>query len=170
MERIKKGYSELISAGLSRIPGPILTRLGHIDFFTGTSPIFAGLFDYKETDDGRSYKETWCVCYPHHLSKLPKALRKTTVVLPNLIPDYPLRLRPLIVVHEIGHILDELLGFRWILSPVTKYARTDREEAFAEAFTLWVAPEYAEFYKILHPLKAETRYIFGRFLTQGDAE
>ncbi len=40
-----------------------------------------------------------------------------------------------VVIHELGHVLDESLGFRQIVNPVTEYAKINRREAFAEAFT-----------------------------------
>ena len=46
-------------------------------------------------------------------------------------------------MHEYGHALDEIDGFDWYATPCTEYARTDRFEAFAEAFTKWVFPQYS---------------------------
>lgn len=47
------------------------------------------------------------------------------------------------VVHELGHALDDVLGEKWAAKPVSNYGRVDRFEAFAEAFTAWVGlPSY----------------------------
>lgn len=49
-----------------------------------------------------------------------------------------------VLVHELGHVLDETLGFTTHADPVSWYARGDRQEAFAEAFTAWLIPGYAD--------------------------
>ena len=50
-----------------------------------------------------------------------------------------------VIIHELGHVLDEVLGLDHTAQPVTEYATTNRGEAFAEAFTAWIKPnEYAE--------------------------
>lgn len=160
MERVKDKYPSLISAGLSLIPTPILKRLGYLDFFTGSDPIYAGLFNYEESDDGRSYRQEWCVAYPHHLTMQPKNKRKTTIVLADLLPEHPKKLHPFLIVHEVGHVLDYLLDFRFDFEAVTKYAQTNRMEAFADAFTLWVSPQYEEFYRVKRPVDDYMKYVF----------
>lgn len=64
---------------------------------------------------------------------VPRDRRVTTVVLPtNEAFD------PEVIVHELGHVLHEQLRFEPHAAAVTPYAKTDRWEAFAEAFRLWV--------------------------------
>jgi len=146
MERIAKGYSELIGAAFDVIPDKIGDRIRYVRFLTGVDPIYAGLFDDELTDDGRSYRNTACVAYPYH-QRIDKSLRHTTVVLPSLIPlAY--------VVHELGHVLDESLGFSHIAEPVTEYAKVDRMEAFAEAFTSWLFWGYGK------EVDKSTEYLF----------
>ena len=116
------------------IPKTILSRL-HFDYFIGCDPVYAGLFNDEKTKDGRSYHITACVAYPYH-QLVSKNLRKTTIVIPTSLP-------PVNIVHEIGHVLDEYLGFNHDAVPVTEYAKVDRAEAFAEAFTAWLYWGYA---------------------------
>jgi hypothetical protein len=47
-------------------------------------------------------------------------------------------------VHELGHVLDESLGFTVAAEPVTWYTRDNRAEAFAKAFASWLIPGYAD--------------------------
>jgi len=141
-------YSELISVSFDLLPSGIANKLSGTHFFTGTDPVFAGLFDYSETSDGRSYQDVWCVAYPEHLTMLSKIRRQTTVIMPALNKGRPLWTLPMIVIHELGHILDEILGFSHIAEPITEYAKVDRAEAFAEAFTVWLNPAYSLYYKV----------------------
>ncbi|GAH23462.1 unnamed protein product, partial [marine sediment metagenome] len=80
------------------------------------------------------YRTGGSVSYVHNQTVYDK---HTTVVLPQLLPiDYP--------IHELGHVLDGILGWRHVAIPVTKYAETNDLEAFAEAFTSWLIPGYAD--------------------------
>ncbi|OPZ79723.1 MAG: hypothetical protein BWY79_00273 [Actinobacteria bacterium ADurb.Bin444] len=142
-------FSSLIQAGLRLIPSVVADQLRHVHFFTGTDPIYAGLFTDEDTGDGRSYRDTWCHCSPHHLARLPKALRQTTIVMPSIQRGYPEEVLPALVVHELGHALDDVLGWRHTPAPLTRYAKTNRCEAFADAFTLWCWPRYQDFYPII---------------------
>jgi len=58
------------------------------------------------------------------------------------------------VVHELGHVLDEVLNFEWIAAPITKYAESNRCEAFAEAFVGYLY-RYGN-----HPLDEATLALF----------
>lgn len=148
MERITGyGYSELIGKAFEILPQGIADKLRYVHFLTGVDPIYAGLLIGDNTGDGRSSRNTWCVCYPDEI-RLAKHRRQTTIVLPTLNLDYPFELNPYLVVHELGHVLDEILGFEHIIPPVTKYAEVNRYEAFAEAFTLWLCPEYWRWYPV----------------------
>lgn len=124
-------YCRPIERALEIVPPAIRARLAGVHFLTGTDPIAAGLHGYRETRDGRSYLDVAHVVYPFHQGHLPADRRRTTVVLPYPDPH------PASVVHELGHALHEALGFEHDADPVTEYARTNRFEAFAEAFTTW---------------------------------
>ena len=113
------------------MPAGIRDRVGYADFFCGASPVFAGLHNYVDADDGRPYSQTAHALFIMHQWLLPRTLRVPTVVLPNLV-------EPETVVHELGHILHEALAFEPAATPVTEYAKTNRWEAFAEAFTAWL--------------------------------
>lgn len=89
-------------------------------------PIFAGLHNNETTNDGRSYRGTMHVCYPHHILG-PADRRRTTIVIPECRPLYN-------VVHEFGHVLHYQHRLDFAPNPVSDYARTDKYEAFAEAF------------------------------------
>lgn len=101
-------------------------------------PVFAGLHDYETTFDGRSYHDTMHVCYPFNISG-PASRRRTTIVIPHGATLYGM-------VHEFGHILDGLHDFGFTAKPVSEYAKSDRHEAFAEAFAyrIWFGLEDEE--------------------------
>ena len=162
MERLADfKYSELISTAFDKLPLGIASKLRYTHFFTGTSPIYAGLFDYTEASFGRSYHTVWSVACLHHQMGLPKKLRQTTIVMLKFsLKGYPMRLLPMLVVHELGHVLDELLDWSHIALPITRYAKSNRGEAFAEAFTLWLNPEYAEYYQVYHSVDERTLSLF----------
>jgi hypothetical protein len=127
--------AEPVGHALSLIPAGIRARLAHIQFVAGSDPIFAGIHRYATTNDGRSYGDTAHAVYPCHMTHLPRDRRVSTVVVP--VPQ-----EPWIVVHEIGHILDEAISFdHHDVQPVTEYAGTNGWEAFAEAFTAWLCPD-----------------------------
>lgn len=129
-------WREPIGRALDLI-GPTLTaHIGPVRWFT-SDPIFAGLHRYSTTTDDRSYRVTGHCCYPHHFAHRPAIDRVTTIVLP--VPPSVAT-----VVHELGHALDHRLGFGHDAAPVTWYARTDRREAFAEAFTAAVVAGYGD--------------------------
>jgi hypothetical protein len=125
------GYSELIEAAYRLVPRR-LHDLIRPHFLTGVDPVFAGLHGYQRASYGRSYRSIPHVAYGWH-QRLLAAQRHTTVVLPSLA-------RVSIVVHELGHVLHERLGFEPEPEPVTWYGQTDTGEAFAEAFAAWALP------------------------------
>jgi len=152
MERlVSYRYSEGISYAINLLPIAIANKLSHVHFFTGTDPVFAGLHNYIETDDKRSYRNTAHVSYPWNAINKRE---RTTVVLP-LLEDA----LPYVVIHELGHCLDEILEFKHIALPVNEYAKTNRLEAFAEAFAaqyFWLGHEAED---IFQSDKA-TQYLF----------
>lgn len=124
------GWREAIDVAHSVIGRRIMSRLGHVQYVCGVDPLFAGLHAYDV-----SYRDTAHCCYPHHLDG-PADRRVTTVVMPNRVGPWTAH----IIVHELGHALDQTIGFGHTATPVTEYAKTNRQEAFAEAFTSWRWP------------------------------
>ena len=132
---VSNAYLPSIQRALE-LTGRLGQRLCFVDWFTGTDPVWAGLHSYDLTDDRRSYRTESHTVYPYH-QRIAVTLRSPTIVLPK--PR-----RPAVLVHELGHILDFLLGFDHQANPLTAYAGRDRFEAFAEAFTAWCIPGYTE--------------------------
>ena len=114
---------------VSALPELLRERLAHVDFFAGSDPVFAGLHGFRDASLGRSYREVAHFCYPEHVGG-----GNPTVVSPS--PEHPV-----VVVHELGHALHELFRDAPIPPPVSTYAGQNAQEAFAEAFTVMVAPE-----------------------------
>lgn len=119
------------------IPPRILDLMGPYDYFCNADPVFAGLHTFEDASYGRSYRNTAHVIYPNHQKHRPRAERLTTVILHDgNDPD--------VVVHELGHVLHRRLKYVRVTKAVSWYAEGDRYEAFAEAFTSWVVPGYAQ--------------------------
>ena len=153
MERITKSiYAEAIGAAFDLLPPSVEARLRYIHFFTG-DPIYAGLHTYESIGDGRSYHNTAHACLAT-LGCFVDSRERTTIVLPTLDAATPRT-----VIHELGHCLDEVLGFEHIALPINAYAKTNRQEAFAEAFVaqyFWLGTKAED---IFQSDKA-TRYLF----------
>jgi hypothetical protein len=141
MERITShAYVPAIERAFQLIPEGLHRWLG-CEFLVGADPVFVGLHRFVGASYGRGYDETAHVAYPEHqLDTIPKSRRIQTVVIPTLENSTPDTL-----VHELGHV------FHWNLdhcetetTPVSWYAETNSMESFAEAFTAWVIPGYAE--------------------------
>ena len=64
------------------------------------------------------------------------------------------------VVHELGHALHALIDHDLEVEPVTEYGMVNKYEAFADAFTFWVWPQYQEFYPILRQIDEHTQSFF----------
>ena len=121
---------------LDWLPQSLARRLGFVHFFMG-DPVFAGLHEFEVADDGGSYRTVAQYVSEPCQSHRPRSARRATIVLP-----FGPR-RTATVVHELGHALDEVLGYEWLAKPVSDYGRVDPFEAFAEAFTAWVGlPSY----------------------------
>ena len=131
-------FVEPMAQALAILPPRIRAMLDDTPILTGVNPVFAGLHRDGDTDDGRSYSDTAHVVYPFHQEHRPAASRETTVVLPSLYGKGGDWRDVRTVVHELGHVLDERLGFTETVPAVNDYALTNRREAFAEAFTTWV--------------------------------
>jgi hypothetical protein len=64
--------------------------------------------------------------------------RVTTVVMPTATGNHWQTVAT--IIHEYGHALHEVVGFKYKAHPVSWYAETNNQEAFAEAFTSWCWP------------------------------
>lgn len=134
-----ESHGEAIAHALDLIPPAIRQRIEGARLVTGVDPVFAGVHGYHTTSDGRSYRDTACALYPWHQLHRPADDRCPTVVLPDSVFDGA---EIHTIVHEHGHILHWTLGLEHRATPITPYARTNHHEAFAEAFTAWVCPDY----------------------------
>jgi hypothetical protein len=131
MQRILKRAP--IAEALALLPLGIRRRVEHADWLVGVDPVFAGLHSYTDASYGRSHRDTAHVAYPYHQNTSVRGA--TTVVIPG-------ERSLLTFVHELGHVLDQAIDFeRHVPDVVSWYAGTDSAEAFAEAFTLWIAPD-----------------------------
>lgn len=129
-------FSEVIGEALDRFPSGMRHRLSHVQFLCGVDPGFAGFHDYTIAGDGRLYDSVAHCVYPYHITR-PASERVTTIVLPTMVP-------PITVVHELAHALHETIDFEYHPNPVSKYAHTNRYEAFAEALTTHLHYGYAD--------------------------
>lgn len=137
MRRVRgPGFGALLEAGLALVPERVLP-LVECEWFLGADPLLAGLHTYTDANYGRSYSDVAHTVYEHHQPQVSRARRAVTVVMPHLCV-------PSTVVHELGHVLHERLGFEARPAPTSWYARTNRYEAFAEAWTSWLVPGYGD--------------------------
>ena len=137
MRRHRTSYlAEAFSMALGLLPGDLRRRLENVSLFEG-DPVFAGLHHFQEASFGRSYRDTAHVAYPFHQPHLPADRRETTLVFPEARSRDPWSAVGTLV-HELGHVLDEQTGFSLAVPGVTEYGETDRYEAVAEAFQVWV--------------------------------
>ncbi len=133
MQRVANRDSlSALQEALRLIPKSLHSRI-QCDLLLGVSPVKAGLFDFIDTGDGRNYHDTACVFYGCRQQGLALSKQRTTLCI-------PVEETPETFVHEFGHVLDETLGFEWLLSPICQYAKTNRFEAFACAFTAFIVP------------------------------
>lgn len=129
---------EALSFVLEAIPGRLGALAHRHELFVGDA-VFAGLHRYEDSNDGRSYRTMAHVVYPEHSPHLTADRRAVTLVLPTP------RETPLVIAHELGHVIHyHLDGESWWAEPVSWYAQTNHAEAFAEAFTAWLFPGYAD--------------------------
>ena len=142
-------YKEAIYYAYQLLPLPIANMLQGVHFLTGTDPVYAGLHRCINTHDGRSYRNTAHVNFPG----------KTTIVLPKLEDACPY-----VIIHELGHCLDEILGFAHIALPINDYAKTNRLESFAESFAaqyFWLGEKE----EVIFQSDKATQYLFEKLVT-----
>lgn len=138
-------HAEAIARGIELLPGRLPERLQHVAFFTA-DPVHAGLHSQIGHDilagrKGRTLRNTSHHCDGWAVER-PRSEQRSTVVIPH---TYELRGDNLVVVvHELGHALDELTGWEQTPKVTTEYSEKDGWEAFAEAFTAWVLPPRGE--------------------------
>jgi hypothetical protein len=139
MERVRtQREREAIGAVWNNLPKSILDRLGGVGIISNIPAWYIGLHPYRDTTDGRSYDNTSHVVFEVH-QELPRSQRQSTIML--LDND---AFDPLVILHEIGHALDERLGlvsFDLSMRPLTNYAKTNCLEAFATGFQAWLTHE-----------------------------
>lgn len=131
MRITRQSTADAVAAAFGMMPEVIADMLRGVHILD-VDPVAAGLHRFEGASFGRSYRNIGHVVYPWHVVR-PYDEKITTVVLPTVE-----NAEPWIVIHELGHVLDERTGFRHTLMPVTSYAATDRTEAFAEAFRFYV--------------------------------
>jgi hypothetical protein len=148
-----------VFVALDLLPQRIRAMVEGVDILTGVDPVFAGLHYFTQASYGRAYKDIAHVAYPMHQLHLPKDRRATTLVLPA---NTAIK----VIVHELGHVLDERLNFKHDpTASVTWYAHTNSSEAFAEAFTAWILPHghgYDKAHDILYKTDRKTIDLFER--------
>lgn len=130
MNRIPYGYAPVISAGLDCVPDAILDLL-HLDWLCGVDPSWVGFHSFRDAGAYKGQQFAYSEC-AHYVDPYNAEIwTRPTIVLPRR-KHYPRE-----IVHEIGHALDTLDGWRHTAVPCTDYAREDRYEAYAEAFAAW---------------------------------
>lgn len=117
--------AEPVAAALRLLTGTLHDLASRCDVFTA-DPLLAGLHRYETASYSRSFRNTAHVAYPWN-QELPSGDQVVTVVLPEVVDLHS-------AVHELGHVVDYWTGFSHKAEPVSWYAKTDRYEAFAEAF------------------------------------
>lgn len=138
-------HAEAIARGIELLPGRLPERLKHVAFFTA-DPVLAGLHsqlghELLEGRPERTLRNTAHHCDGWAVER-PRSEQRSTVVMPRvheLLGD-----RLVVVVHELGHALDEELDWTHTPKTTTEYSESNGYEAFAEAFTAWVLPPRAE--------------------------
>jgi hypothetical protein len=124
---------ESIGRTLTELPRGIRRRLGNVPIVIGCDPAWIGLHEWRDAGFGRSYANTSHVAYEFHQSHLSAYLRETTVILNDGDET-----DKLVILHELGHVLDCRLGFAvGDVVPLDDYAAGNRYEAFATAFQSW---------------------------------
>lgn len=100
-------------------------------------PIAAGLSEWENIADGRSYRSTSHVLYPFHVAGHASD-RLVTVVVPE--PEVTVAE----MVHELAHVYDWSTRFEVQAEPVTAYAETNDYEAVAEFVTASLLEGYSQ--------------------------
>jgi hypothetical protein len=146
-----------VGRGFNFIPAR-LTELVKVEFVIGIDPVFAGIHkfkDWRRDDLVHQYKDTaHCVLDVHQMHR-PLADRNVKIVLPsNRNYDWDGFYGLHTVIHEFGHAVQDSFNlYAHRAAPVSDYAHTNNNEAFAEAFADWCLDG---------PVDEETRALFER--------
>lgn len=131
-------YRPLVEAARDLIP-PGVAGLVEPRYLIGVSPHFVGLHHSRMEDAfpdlaarGNSYEACAHACYSFHT---PDGRPTIVMPQPHLYHDPVATL-----LHEHGHLFDEATGFHIAAPETTRYSRTNRQEAFAEAFEIVLLP------------------------------
>lgn len=140
MQRLRQRQCEEVAKALSLIPDRIVPFV-NFDLFCG-DPIFSGVLNEQwhnwvipgyDFFPDRSLRDTPHVEYSFHARD-----KRQTIVLQRPIGIYN-------TVHEIGHIVQGSLVERMgtskhlpVLCSITRYADTNYDETFAEAFAAYI--------------------------------
>lgn len=137
MQRFRRrSEAEAVFYALSLLPRGIRRFLSAAEFVTEYEPRYLGLHYLLAAEDGRPFNVTSHCTLTHHQPHLPRCRRRPTIVLLSGHAYHPE-----IVIHELGHVLDEALDFdRPEIEPLSNYAARNRWEAFAVAFQAWSNP------------------------------
>lgn len=119
------------------IPNRILSKIDYVDFLCEVDPIFVGIHDYENANHSRLYKNITHCAYPFHQHILSKDQRKTTIILPIHESVWT-------IIHELGHVLHEVVDFSIKPIPITNYAKTNYCESFAESFCAYIHFSYTK--------------------------
>ena len=129
-------HADVINHARRLLPGRLAERLADVHYLTGVDPVFVGLHTDAAHANGGAYADVDHYVRTDHQVALPRARRAPTIVLPGRHCSVD------IVIHELGHALDDILGHRHFADPVSAYAKSSWGEAFAEAFTSWLYHGY----------------------------
>lgn len=136
MDRVRRQEErEGIAWGLSYIPRAIRTQVQGLHFVCELTESYLGLTDRGPLISGRDLNRESHVCWDFAQYLRPAADRVSTIFLLEGDWQYPS-----VVLHEVGHIIDQRLGFpsmRRNFVPLDDYAATHPLEAFATAFQSW---------------------------------
>jgi hypothetical protein len=136
VERIRgHDAGELLSMALDWLPASVATRLGFVHFFIG-DPVFAGLHEFEVADDGVPTGPL-----PRRVGVLPEPPTEVGAARDHRVAVWARSNGN--GCPRAGACPRRSLEHEWSAKPVSDYARADRFEAFAEAFTAWVGlPSY----------------------------
>ena len=119
--------TQTILEAFDMLPPGVAELLIDTPILCGVTSEELGWNDSHMRPDGSSWSEYSFTHYDFGQINRPAAERRTSIILPK-----PVRAEK--IVHELGHVLDQILGWPPAPSPVSAYARSCRAEAFAEGF------------------------------------
>lgn len=136
-DRVPSEFKPVIEKAWSLLPEKVRTAVAP-HFLCGIDPCFVGLHGHRAFNEdwaakGWGYDFVPHACYSHHSADgVPR------VVFPQIAAYAEVAVET--VLHEVGHLYDETLGWTFDAPPTTDYSLTNREERFAEAFQVILQP------------------------------